>query len=217
MEQQPSAATEAVRQKSKNAVTERRSSARALVLAKRRNSDRAESLRSTEPAATELEVSWASGDRDAEESDPEETEPEGQEKEPEGEEKEPEGEEKEPEGQEKEPEGKEKEPEGQEKEPDGEEKEPEGQEKEPEGEEKEPDGEEKEPEGKEKEPEERVETEEGAEPVFRPPPTPPPWSIHFSSHHKRVLCTFCFAGNRETFNAKCCNCYRVEREKRRIK
>jgi hypothetical protein len=30
-----------------------------------------------------------------------------------------------------------------------------------------------------------------------PPPTPPPWSKFFSSHHKRVLCTECFAGNRE--------------------
>jgi len=106
---------------------------------------------------------------------------------------------------------------GEREEPEDEEKEPEGEEKEPEGEEKEPDGEEKEPEGQEKEPEERVETEEGAEPVFRPPPTPPPWSIHFSSHPRRVLCTFCFAGDRDTFNSKCANCYRVEREKRYIK
>jgi hypothetical protein len=63
--------------------------------------------------------------------------------------------------------------------------------------------------------EERIETEEGAEPVFRLPPTPPPWSKHFSSHHRRVLCTVCFAGNREIWNAKCSDCYRVDREKRK--
>jgi hypothetical protein len=66
-------------------------------------------------------------------------------------------------------------------------------------------------------PEERTEVEErkvGAEAVlvFRPPPTPPPWSKFFSSHHKRVLCTECFAGNREICNAKCSDCYRSERE-----
>ncbi len=67
--------------------------------------------------------------------------------------------------------------------------------------------------------EERMEVEErkeGAEEVlvFRPPPTPPPWSKFFSSHHKRVLllCTECFAGNREIRNAKCSDCYRSERE-----
>ena len=48
--------------------------------------------------------------------------------------------------------------------------------------------------------------------VFRPPPTPPPWSKFFSSHHKRVLCTECFAGNREICNDKCSDCYRSERE-----
>ncbi len=32
------------------------------------------------------------------------------------------------------------------------------------------------------------EHEEAAEPVYRPPPTPPPWSRHFSSHPARVLC-----------------------------
>jgi hypothetical protein len=65
--------------------------------------------------------------------------------------------------------------------------------------------------------EERMEVEErkeGPEEVlaFRPPPTPPPWSKFFSSHHKRVLCTVCFAGNREIGNAKCSDCYRIERE-----
>ena len=65
--------------------------------------------------------------------------------------------------------------------------------------------------------EERMEVEErkeGAEEVlaFRPPPTPPPWSKFFSSHHKRVLCTECFAGNREIRSAKCSDCYRSERE-----
>ena len=57
-----------------------------------------------------------------------------------------------------------------------------------------------------------LDTEERAQPAFRPPPTPPPWSKHFSSHHMRVLCTSCFAGNRETRNAKCSDCYQVERE-----
>jgi hypothetical protein len=63
--------------------------------------------------------------------------------------------------------------------------------------------------------EKRMEVEErkeGAEEVlvFRPPSTPPPWSKFFSSHHKRVLCTECFAGNREIRNAKCSDCYTVE-------
>ncbi len=57
-----------------------------------------------------------------------------------------------------------------------------------------------------------LDTEEREQPAFRPPPTPPPWSKHFSSHHMRVLCTSCFAGNREIRNAKCSDCYRVERE-----
>ncbi len=65
--------------------------------------------------------------------------------------------------------------------------------------------------------EERMEVKErkvGAEAVlvFRPPPTPPAWSKFFSSHHKRVQCTECFAGNREICNAKCTDCYRSERE-----
>jgi hypothetical protein len=65
--------------------------------------------------------------------------------------------------------------------------------------------------------EERTEVEErkvAAEAVlvFRPPPTPPPWSKFFSSHHKRVLCTECFAGNREICNAKCSDCYRTPAE-----
>jgi hypothetical protein len=63
--------------------------------------------------------------------------------------------------------------------------------------------------------EEKMEVEErtvGAELVFQPPPTPPPWSKHFSSHPRRVLCTLCFSGNREIWNAKCSDCYRIERE-----
>jgi hypothetical protein len=56
------------------------------------------------------------------------------------------------------------------------------------------------------------ETKERAQPTFRPPPTPPPWSKHFSTHQMRVLCTSCFAGNREIRNAKCSDCYRLERE-----
>jgi hypothetical protein len=57
-------------------------------------------------------------------------------------------------------------------------------------------------------------TEVGAEAVlvFRLPPTLPPWSKVFSSHHKCVICTECFAGNREICNAKCSDCYRIERE-----
>jgi hypothetical protein len=62
--------------------------------------------------------------------------------------------------------------------------------------------------------EEEAEGGEGAEPeaVYRPPPTPPPWSRHFSSHPMRVLCTFCFAGNRETCNSRCSDCFRAQRE-----
>jgi hypothetical protein len=62
--------------------------------------------------------------------------------------------------------------------------------------------------------EEEAEGGEGAEPepVYRPPPTPPPWSRHFSSHPMRVLCTFCFAGNRETRNSRCSDCFRAQRE-----
>jgi hypothetical protein len=54
--------------------------------------------------------------------------------------------------------------------------------------------------------------EKRVEPALRPPPTPPPWSKYFSCHYRRVLCTFCFAGNREIWNAKCSDCYRQERE-----
>jgi hypothetical protein len=51
------------------------------------------------------------------------------------------------------------------------------------------------------------------QPAFQPPPPPPPWSKYFSCHYRRVLCTVCFAGNREIWNAKCSDCYRLEREK----
>ncbi len=57
-----------------------------------------------------------------------------------------------------------------------------------------------------------LDMEERAQPAFRPPPTPPPWSKHVSSHHMRVLCTSCFAGNREIRSAKCSDCFRDERE-----
>jgi hypothetical protein len=57
-----------------------------------------------------------------------------------------------------------------------------------------------------------LDMEEMAQRAFRPPPTPPPWSKHFSSHHMRVLYTSCFAVNRKIRNAKCSDCYRVERE-----
>ena len=63
--------------------------------------------------------------------------------------------------------------------------------------------------------EERTEVKERTvevEPVFQPPPTPPPWSKHFSSHPRRVLCTLCYSGNREIWNVKCSDCYRIERE-----
>jgi hypothetical protein len=65
--------------------------------------------------------------------------------------------------------------------------------------------------------EERTEVDEravGTEAVlvFQPPPTPPPWSKFLSSHHKRVLCTECFAGNREICSDKCSDCYRSEWE-----
>ena len=54
--------------------------------------------------------------------------------------------------------------------------------------------------------------QKGAQPAFQPPPPPPPWSKYFSCHYRRVLCTFCFAGNREIWNAKCSDCYYQERE-----
>jgi hypothetical protein len=54
---------------------------------------------------------------------------------------------------------------------------------------------------------------ESVEPVYKLPPTPPPWSSHFSDHYMRVLCTFCFSGNRDLRNDKCSDCYRLEREK----
>ena len=65
-----------MRQKSKVAAGERRSSARALILAKRRDSDGADVLRSPDPAVAELEISWASEER--EETDWMEKEPEGE-------------------------------------------------------------------------------------------------------------------------------------------
>jgi hypothetical protein len=54
---------------------------------------------------------------------------------------------------------------------------------------------------------------ESAEPVYKLLPIPPPWSSHFSDNYMRVLCTFCFSGNRDLRNAKCSDCYRLEREK----
>jgi len=60
----------------KVAAEERRSSAGALILAKRRDSDGADVLRSPDPAVAELEISWASGER--EETDWMEKEPEGE-------------------------------------------------------------------------------------------------------------------------------------------
>jgi hypothetical protein len=56
------AATAAVRQKV--AAVERRASRRALTLARNRGSEAAECLRSPEPALPELEISWASKERE---------------------------------------------------------------------------------------------------------------------------------------------------------
>ncbi len=56
-------ATAALRQKSKVAAGERRSSARELILAMRRDSDR-DGMRSPDPAVSELEISWASAERE---------------------------------------------------------------------------------------------------------------------------------------------------------
>jgi hypothetical protein len=64
-----------LRQKSKVAAGERRSSARALILAKRRDSDGADVLRSPDPAVAELEISWASAKREETEGEVEEQEP----------------------------------------------------------------------------------------------------------------------------------------------
>ncbi len=84
------AATEAVRQKAKVAAVERRASARALTLAMSRGSEAAESLRSPELTMPELEISWASEEREElgeeEKEQKEETEAEKEkEKEPAGE------------------------------------------------------------------------------------------------------------------------------------
>jgi hypothetical protein len=68
--------TAALRQKSKVRAGEKRSSARALILAKRRDSDGADVLRSPDPAVAELEISWAPGER--EKTDWMEKEPEGE-------------------------------------------------------------------------------------------------------------------------------------------
>ncbi len=73
------AATTTLRQKSKVTAGERRSSARALILAKRIDSDRADVLQSPDPAVAKLEISWASGELG--ETDWMEKEPEGEVKE----------------------------------------------------------------------------------------------------------------------------------------
>ncbi len=58
------AATASVFQKAKVAAVERRESARALTLARSRGSEATECLRSPEPALPELEISWASEERE---------------------------------------------------------------------------------------------------------------------------------------------------------
>jgi hypothetical protein len=78
-------ATAAVRQKAKIAAVERRVSARALALARSRGSEAAECLRSPEPALPELEISWASEEREElgdDEKEQEEEPEEEKEKEP---------------------------------------------------------------------------------------------------------------------------------------
>ena len=78
-------ATAAVRQKVKVAAVERRASASALTLARSRGSDAAECLRSPETALPELEISWASEEREElgdDEKEQEEEPEEEKEKEP---------------------------------------------------------------------------------------------------------------------------------------
>ncbi len=58
------AATAAVIQRGKVAVWERRTNARAQILVKRRESEGSEVLRSPDPVVSELEISWASGERE---------------------------------------------------------------------------------------------------------------------------------------------------------
>ncbi len=57
------ATTAAVLQRAKVAVWERRTSARAQILARRRESEGSEVLRSPDPVVSELEISWASGEQ----------------------------------------------------------------------------------------------------------------------------------------------------------
>jgi DNA polymerase III gamma/tau subunit len=57
------AATAAVLQRAKVAVCERRTSTRAQILARRRESEGSEVLRSPDPVVSELEISWASGEQ----------------------------------------------------------------------------------------------------------------------------------------------------------
>ncbi len=71
--------------KKRKSQQEREGQARALILAKRRDSDGADILRSPDPAVAELEISWTFGER---------AEPEWKGKEPEGEVEEQEGKEK---------------------------------------------------------------------------------------------------------------------------
>jgi len=58
------AATAAVLQRAKVPVWMRRTSARAQILARRRESEGSEVLRSPDPVVSELEISWASGERE---------------------------------------------------------------------------------------------------------------------------------------------------------
>jgi hypothetical protein len=58
------ASTAAVLQRAKVAIWERRTIARAQILARRRESEGSEVLRSPDPVVSELEISWMSGERE---------------------------------------------------------------------------------------------------------------------------------------------------------
>ena len=63
------AATAAIREKTKVAVLERRAGARAQTLARRRGSEASDVLRSPEPSMPELEISWMSEEREEQEEE----------------------------------------------------------------------------------------------------------------------------------------------------
>ena len=58
------------------------------------------------------------------------------------------------------------------------------------------------------------EHEEAAEPVYSTGLhlNRLPGPVIFPATKARVLCTYCFAGNRETRNSRCSDCFRAQRE-----